>query len=296
MRVEGQRFGSGAEERVQSPGQSSAQAPAQATAKSLTLSRGIVSYRDLPGPHEPAGSPLLLLHGSHGDWRHWAANLAALSSRHRVLVPDMPGFGASSSLPGEPTPEDLAQALQEFVETLGLADVTLVGFSFGCLVATALARALPDRIVRLMLVHPPGIGPSSPQGARIAATAAEVARREGRQAGMRVTLSHLMLADASIIDEALVQEALSMSAAARLRTTAMSRSADLLPVLAGLRQPLKVLIGDRDPYHAHDLDGRRQRLARSCGADCVALVHGAAHWLQRDQPRVFEQLLLAFAR
>lgn len=290
--VAGEPCGPGARAQVQSP----VRDPLQHALQSLTLTHCSLSYRDLPGPRDPAGSPLLLLHGSHGDWRHWSANLAALSSRHRVLVPDMPGFGASSSLPGEPVVEDLAQALQEFVQALALHDVTLVGFSFGCLVATALARALPDRIGRLMLVHPPGIGAGSPLGARIAAMAAEVARREGREAGMRVTLSRLMLADASIIDEALVREALSMSAAARLRTTAMSRDADLLPALSGLRQPLKVLIGDRDPYHAHDLDGREQRLAAVAGAGCVTRVPGAAHWLQRDQARAFEQLLLAFAQ
>jgi len=263
---------------------------------SLRLSHCTIFYRDTGDPPQAASPPLLLLHGSHGDWRHWAANLTALSCRHRVLVPDMPGFGASSNLPGEPTPGDLANALCEWMEKLDLTAVTLVGFSFGCLVAVALAHAAPARVGRLMLVHPPGVGPVAEQGARIAAAVSTRARRDGPRAGIRETLATLMLADASKIDEATIDDALSMAQAARLRTTTMSRNADLLPALAYLPQPLKVVFGDRDPYHAHDLDGRQARLTQARGSDCFALVKNAAHWLQRDQPQVFEQLLLAFAR
>lgn len=262
----------------------------------LTLSRCTLAYRDTGDPPHDAGTPLVLLHGSHGDWRHWSANLPALSRTHRVLVPDMPCFGASSSLPGEPEPGDLAQALSEWVAQLDLTGVTLVGFSFGCLVATALAQAAPARVARLMLVHPPGLGITGERGAHIAATASAIARSEGRRAGIRETLTSLMLADASKIDEAMIDDALSMAQASRLRTTALSRNAKLPPVLANLPQPLTVVFGDRDPYHAHDLDGRRSRLLQAREDANFVLVRGAAHWLQRDQPQAFNKLLLDFAR
>lgn len=266
------------------------------TPLSVALTRCTITYRDTGSPTNPAGPPLLLLHGSHGDWRHWADNLPALARHHRVIVPDMPGFGESSSLPDSPGPTDLAAALAEFIDTLALPPLTLVGFSFGCLIATTLAQVAPQHIGRLMLVHPPGIGSGGEQGAKIAAASSEVSRRDGRPAGMRETLSRLMLADASKIDDATVEQGLSMVSLSRLRTTEMSRSANLLPALASLPQPLHVLLGDRDPYHAHDLDGRRARLAQARGGDCVTLVSGAAHWLQKDKPREFEELLLAFAR
>ena len=262
----------------------------------LKLSRCTLAYRDTGDPAHAVGSPLLLLHGSHGDWRHWSVNLAALSRTQRVLVPDMPGFGASSSLPGEPEPGDLANALSEWMAQLDLTGVTLVGFSFGCLVATALAQAAPARIGRLMLVHPPGLGTTGEGGARIAATASAIARSDGRRAGIRETLTSLMLADAAKVDEAMIDDALSMAQAARMRTTALSRNANLLPVLATLPQPLMVVFGDRDPYHAHDLDGRRSRLIQAREDANFVLVSEAAHWLQRDQPQAFNKLLLDFAR
>src|SRR5690606_22558508 len=116
------------------------------------------------------------------------------------------------------------------------------------------------------------------------------------RAGIRETLTSLMLADASKIDEAMIDDALSMAQASRLRTTALSRNAKLPPVLANLPQPLTVVFGDRDPYHAHDLDGRRSRLLQAREDANFVLVRGAAHWLQRDQPQAFNKLLLDFAR
>ena len=42
------------------------------------------------------GLPVVLLHGFPLDGRIWDAQLAALSDRFRVIVPDLPGFGRSS--------------------------------------------------------------------------------------------------------------------------------------------------------------------------------------------------------
>ena len=40
--------------------------------------------------------PLILLHGGHGSWEHWARNTDSLAQHFHVFVPDMPGFGESS--------------------------------------------------------------------------------------------------------------------------------------------------------------------------------------------------------
>ena len=42
---------------------------------------------------EGSGSPVLLLHGWGCNCGHWAPLTEALKESHRVIVPDIPGFG-----------------------------------------------------------------------------------------------------------------------------------------------------------------------------------------------------------
>ena len=39
------------------------------------------------------GTPLVLLHGGHGRWGHWARNIRPLTARYTLWVPDLPGYG-----------------------------------------------------------------------------------------------------------------------------------------------------------------------------------------------------------
>jgi pimeloyl-ACP methyl ester carboxylesterase len=86
------------------------------------------------------GPPLVLLHGGHGSWLHWARNIPAWAQRCSVLVPDMPGYGDSAT-PPEPTLASLVQMLAQSLDGLVSADtpLQLAGFSFGGLVAAHLA-------------------------------------------------------------------------------------------------------------------------------------------------------------
>lgn len=41
------------------------------------------------------GPALLLIHGTGGSWTSWLLNLRELATEHRVIAPDVPGFGVS---------------------------------------------------------------------------------------------------------------------------------------------------------------------------------------------------------
>ena len=55
------------------------------------------------------GPPLVLLHGASGSWTHWIRNVLPLARHHRVLAPDMPGYGESDAPPEPHTAESLAE-------------------------------------------------------------------------------------------------------------------------------------------------------------------------------------------
>ena len=70
------------------------------------------------------GSPVLLIHGSGpgvSAWANWRRNLDALATEHRVLAPDMVGFGFTERPDG--AVYDKALWLQHLVDVMDAAGV-----------------------------------------------------------------------------------------------------------------------------------------------------------------------------
>jgi pimeloyl-ACP methyl ester carboxylesterase len=91
---------------------------------------------------------VLLLHAGIGDRRMWAPQVEALEAAgHRVLAPDLPGYGDAALEP--PTIDYVA-----FAAGLLAEPAVVVGCSFGGRVALELAGARPELVRRLVLVAP----------------------------------------------------------------------------------------------------------------------------------------------
>lgn len=104
------------------------------------------------------GTPLVLIHGGHGSWLHWARNIEALSKNFSVWVPNLAGYGDSSD-PMFGDFETMVEVTASCLTQLFGAEtpVDLAGFSFGGLVsANVAAKGLPVR--RLALLGPGGHG------------------------------------------------------------------------------------------------------------------------------------------
>lgn len=107
------------------------------------------------------GPPILLLTRMRGTLDTWdPLFLDELARANRVITVDYPGVGYSSGS----LPEDIGRAadfVAAFATAIGLEDFTLLGWSWGGLVAQAVATDHPGRANRLVLVgtNPPGIGP-----------------------------------------------------------------------------------------------------------------------------------------
>lgn len=98
------------------------------------------------------GAPLLLVHGMSASWRDWLANICDLAQDHRVIVPDLPGFGASQGLSWTGDVAPYGDALAGLLDVLDVEQVDLVGHSFGGMVSEHLTINHPDRIRSLVLV------------------------------------------------------------------------------------------------------------------------------------------------
>jgi pimeloyl-ACP methyl ester carboxylesterase len=103
------------------------------------------------------GPAVVLLHGLAASGRLWGAAFDRLGEAHRLLVPDLLGFGHSPWPATGYTLAGHAAAVAETMRAAGLdgAPAVVAGHSFGALVALALARNHPERVSALALVSPP---------------------------------------------------------------------------------------------------------------------------------------------
>ena len=98
------------------------------------------------------GPVLLLVHGMFGDHLDWEPVLEPLAIRHRVLALDLQGFGESEKPDVDYSAEFFVAAMASFLDQVAVQRATLVGNSFGGILATRFVLAHPDRVEGLILV------------------------------------------------------------------------------------------------------------------------------------------------
>ncbi len=122
-----------------------------------------------------SGSPeaegtIVAVHGFRGD-HHGLERIAARLPELRIVSPDLPGFGASGTLPGGHTVRAYADWLIAFAAATAVPrrPFTILGHSFGTIVvAAALDRGLaPDRVVLVNPIATPAMRGPKALGAAI---------------------------------------------------------------------------------------------------------------------------------
>ncbi|MFD1813237.1 alpha/beta fold hydrolase [Rhodococcus gannanensis] len=109
-----------------------------------------------------SGPALLLLHGGGpgaSGVPNYVRNIDALAEDFRVIVPDLPGYGGSYKGIDRSDPFGaLADGIRGLVDVLGVDSADFVGNSYGGACALRLALDSPDRVRRMVLMGPGGIG------------------------------------------------------------------------------------------------------------------------------------------
>lgn len=133
--------------------------PAQANpeiARSVRTGEVTTNYHDLG-----EGPPVLLLHGSGpgvSAWANWRLPMPYLTEHHRVLAPDLAGFGYSEIPDGwQFSTQTWLRQTVDFLDALGIEKTSVVGNSFGGSMALALAIHHPERVDRIVLMGSVGV-------------------------------------------------------------------------------------------------------------------------------------------
>lgn len=109
---------------------------------------GPIHYVDYGGD----GPPVLMIHGLGGSHLNWMLVASRLSSTHRVITIDLPGFGLSPPEKRSTHVDHQAAVVDGFVKTVIGSPTFLVGNSMGGLVSLLAAYRAPDVVAGAVLV------------------------------------------------------------------------------------------------------------------------------------------------
>ena len=266
-----------------------------------------VGARDIAVTERGAGEAVVLLHGGGpgaSGMSNYARNVDALAQRFRVIVPDLPGYGRSSRHIDQSDPfGDLAGAVRGLLDALGIDRAHLVGNSYGGAAALRLTLDRPDRVGRLILMGPGGIGttrrPPTPGLKRLLAYyGGEGPTRAKLERFIRDDLVH----DGTAVPAQMIEERYRASIDPEVVANPPLRRP------AGLRTLLRMdLMRDKRLSRAATptlvLWGADDKVNRPSGGMLLAermprcdlyLVAGTGHWVQWERPDLFNSLTAAF--
>jgi pimeloyl-ACP methyl ester carboxylesterase len=100
-----------------------------------------------------SGQTLVLLHGAGDSSGTYSSIVKMLTSRYRVVIPDLAGHGRSGPPGGPLSVGQVLTGLESVMQQGPQEPAIIVGNSLGAWVALLYARQHPDRVARLVLVN-----------------------------------------------------------------------------------------------------------------------------------------------
>ena len=204
------------------------------------------------------GKPVVLLHGVGLDQAMWERQVPALADRHRVITYDLLGHGRSADAQDGASLDDWVRQLEGLLRELKLERVSLVGFSFGGMIAQGFAAKHLGMIDRLVLISTVYDRSESEQAGVLARL--ELARREGPQAIVQAAISRWFSSDfiaknPNAIAE--ITEVLKNNGAESFLSAYACFAKTRLGALEGFVRPTLIMTGEFDtgstPAMAHKL-------------------------------------------
>ncbi|MGN0065716.1 MAG: alpha/beta fold hydrolase [Nocardioides sp.] len=259
------------------------------------------------------GTPVVMLHGGGPGatgMSNFARNIDPLvAAGHRVIVPDLPGYGRSTKGIDRADPfGDLALAVRGLLDALDLERAHLVGNSYGGAAALRLALDRPDRVDRLVLMGPGGVGTTravptegltkllgyyggdGPSREKVA----EFIRHYLVADGIEVPDEIIDLRYASSIDpEVVADPPLRRPSGPDALKTMLRMDFTRDKRLKRCEVPTLVLWGLDDKVNRPSGGPALGRAMRNCD---VYLASGVGHWFQYERPELFASLVTDFLR
>lgn len=253
------------------------------------------------------GPAMVLLHGGGpgaSGVSNYSRNIDSLARTHRVIVPDMPGYGRSAKHFDHADPFGfLADTIRGLLDEMSIETAHLIGNSLGGAAALRLAVDSPRRVGKLVLMGPGGIGttrglPTAGLKSLLSYYSGEGPSRDKLAAFIR---TYLVYDGAAVPDELIdlrYQASLDPEVVADppLRRPSGLRTLWRMDLtrdkrLRQLRTPTLILWGRDDKVNRPS--GGPQLLDVLPNAELVMTSH-TGHWMQWERAELFNQLVTDF--
>jgi len=241
-----------------------------------------------------SGPDVVLLHPFPLSHHFWDGITGQLSSRYRLVLPDLRAHGESDAGDGPVTMQKLAGDLERLCREMEITRAIFVGVSIGGYALFEFWRRHRERVAAIVLANTRA-GAETSEGRAGRFQAAERVLREGT-AGFTEELLQKLFSPATLANRPdLVDAARSM--AAKMSPTdiaevqrGMAERADSVPTLASINVPAVVIAGEDDSVPLGELELMHQRISGSQ----FRVVAKAGHYAAMEQPAEFGRLLRTF--
>jgi 3-oxoadipate enol-lactonase len=237
------------------------------------------------------GPALFLFHSLLSDRASFDAIAPQLSRTHRVIVPELPGFGGSKAVSGGLAA--VADRMAEAVSEAGGRDAIVLGNGYGGFVALQMAIRHPDIASKFILADC-GAAFSEP-GREAFRTMAAVSKAKGLAAITDVAMRRLFAPEFQAAHPDLMRDRreafLKTDPEVLQGACAQLAELDLRPELSDVKMPVLVLVGEHDeatpPPMSHELAALLPN-AR------LKILTGCAHVPQLQAPQAFLDAIADF--
>ena len=229
--------------------------------------------------------PLFLIPGQAISSTMWYPNIGTLSQHHRVYTLDILGdMGKSVQTRPYAQPTDFADWLSEVFDELHLEKAHVAGLSYGGFIAAQLALSKPDRVNKLVLMSP-----ASLLSLRVSLfLRMTVMFLPGFILSLDNKLQLLLGVNSPLLKPAFKQVLTPTDYRYRIYLPPTFKDEQLRQ----LRVPTLLLMGDKEViYNYKAAFARAKKLIPNIE---TAIIPGAGHALNFDQPEMVNQHILAF--
>lgn len=241
------------------------------------------------------GHAVVLIHGYPFNRSLWTEQIEALTSRFRVVTPDLRGFGESDSSEGPVTMNRMAQDVAELMDQLGIEQAVIGGLSMGGYVALAFVKQFPSRVKALVLADTRAQADTE-EGKQTRHQQAEKALSEGMAGIADAMLPKLLTPDTVSKRPEVVKRVRDMM----LRTKPQGAASALLGMaerddhsefISTIRVPTMIVVGREDALTPlADSEKMQSKIAPSR----LVVIENAGHVSNLEQTEQFNFALIRF--
>jgi pimeloyl-ACP methyl ester carboxylesterase len=239
---------------------------------------------------------VIFLHGFPQDAALWRPQVAHFSVAHRVLAPDLRGFGADQRpIPAALTMEHLAADVLALMDAEAIDRAVLCGLSMGGYVALAFAEQWPQRLAGLALCNTRAAADTA-EGRAAREQTARDALAKGAEVIARVMLPWILSERTRREHPAIAERMLAMMARQRPEAIAaaargMALRPDRYALLGSIAAPTLIITGSDDALMPLPTSEAMHAAIPHCR---MVVIDGAGHISNQEAPGLFNAELELF--